>query len=72
MNKTQNDNLVKMLNQIVSNNMHHDNAAEVAANHVRRFWARSMKRCIIAHSKDQVHGLIPDAKRAVELLAGDD
>ncbi|PCM44195.1 formate dehydrogenase subunit delta [Marinobacter sp. ANT_B65] len=45
------NNLIKMLDQIIANNLHHgddDKVAGVAADHLHKFWARSMKQQIIA------------------------
>jgi hypothetical protein len=58
-----------MLNQIVNNNLHDDNVAQIAANHMKRFWALSMKQKIINHVGNNHEGLEPQAKKAVELLA---
>ncbi|OEY66030.1 formate dehydrogenase subunit delta [Marinobacter sp. X15-166B] len=44
-------NLIKMLEQIIANNLHHgddDRVAAVAADHLHKFWARSMKQQILA------------------------
>ncbi len=64
-------NLIKMLNQIVNNNLHHDNVAEITANHMKRFWALSMKKNIIQYVNEKGHDLEPKAKQAVKLLARD-
>ena len=47
MSDQQLNNLIKMLEQIVANNLHHGDDQQVAAvvaNHLHSFWARSMKR----------------------------
>ena len=46
-------NLIKMLEQIIANNLHHGSAAQVAAvtaDHLHKFWARSMKQLIIDYA----------------------
>ena len=43
------DSLIRMVNQIAANNTHRgDTAAEYVHTHLKKFWARSMKRQIIA------------------------
>ncbi|RBW52009.1 formate dehydrogenase subunit delta [Marinobacter sp. F3R11] len=47
------NNLIKMLDQIIANNLHHgddDKVAGVAADHMRKFWARSMKQQIVDYA----------------------
>ena len=61
--------LIKMLNQIVNNNLHHDNVAQVTADHIKRFWALPMKLSIINYVGKDGQGLEPKAKQAVQLLA---
>jgi len=46
MSSSQIDNLISMLNQIANNNNYKktdEETAMIVANHVKRFWARSMK-----------------------------
>jgi len=56
-------NLIKMLDQIIANNLHHgddDKVTDVAADHLHKSWARSMKQLIIAHadqSPEELSGL---------------
>lgn len=48
-------NLIKMANQISVHNLHHgdeDAAADAVANHIRKFWARSMKDQLRAYAKE--------------------
>ncbi len=63
--------LIKMINQIAANNLHHGDieaAASLVANHVRKFWARPMKQQIIAYYHRDGSALCATARRAVELL----
>lgn len=50
MSDQQLNNLIKMLDQIIANNLHHGDdgkVTDVAADHLHKFWARSMKLKII-------------------------
>lgn len=50
MSDQQLNNLIKMLDQIIANNLHHgdeNKVTDVAADHLHKFWARSMKQQII-------------------------
>ena len=65
--------LVKMLNQIATNNPcagDTDKAAEVVAGHVQKFWAKSMKASIIGYVHDGGEGLNAVAESAVRQLQG--
>ncbi|TQV67784.1 formate dehydrogenase subunit delta [Exilibacterium tricleocarpae] len=69
------DHLIRMLNQISANHQHRDDdeaAAQAVANHVGKFWARSMKEKIIGCSAAEKAQLSPIALRSVALLEGDD
>tara|TARA_R110000772_G_scaffold73551_1_gene160845 strand:+ start:248 stop:466 length:219 start_codon:yes stop_codon:yes gene_type:complete len=47
------NNLIKMLDQIIANNLHHgddEKVTDIAADHLNKFWARSMKQQIIAYA----------------------
>lgn len=70
MSHNQLDSLIRMINQIAANNgaYQSDDAAQRVANHVKRFWARSMKQLIIAHNRSGGDGLSPVARLAVEKL----
>ncbi|MBK1887310.1 MULTISPECIES: formate dehydrogenase subunit delta [Marinobacter] len=63
MSDQQLNNLIKMLDQIIANNLHYgddDKVTDVAADHLHKFWARSMKQLIIAHadqSPEELSGL---------------
>jgi len=63
--------LIKMINQISANNRHHGDdaqAAEQVATHLKKFWARSMKRQIIAYADTDGSELSPVSRLAVERL----
>ncbi|MBD3635537.1 MAG: formate dehydrogenase subunit delta [Methylophaga sp.] len=71
MSHKQLDTLIRMSNQIAANNSAypHDEAAERVANHIQRFWARSMKNLIIEHQQSAGDELSPIAREAVAILA---
>lgn len=63
--------LIKMANQIAANNTHiGDDAAEakMVADHLTKFWARSMKAQIIEYKETDGSELLPIASRAIEML----
>ena len=65
-------NLIKMINQISDNNLHHGDeveAAEVVATHIRKFWARSMKQQISAYATSDGAELNAVSRLAVERLS---
>ncbi len=64
--------LVKMVNQIAANIQHQQSpelAAEQVANHLRRFWARSMKQAIMEYSQQDGAELSPLAREAIAKLS---
>ncbi|MEH6577827.1 MAG: formate dehydrogenase subunit delta [Amphritea sp.] len=64
--------LIKMANQIASNNTHigdETEAAEMVANHLSKFWARSMKQQIIEYKESDGSELLPVASLAIGLMA---
>lgn len=66
------NNLIKMLDQIIANNRHHaddDKVTDVAADHLQKFWARSMKQQVIAYANDNPSELSGLARQTVEKLA---
>ncbi|KMQ72977.1 formate dehydrogenase subunit delta [Marinobacter subterrani] len=72
MSDQQLQNLIKMINQISINNLHHgdeDQAAEVVTTHIRKFWARSMKQQIIAYAESDGLELSSVSRLAVKRLA---
>ncbi|ARN75970.1 formate dehydrogenase subunit delta [Oceanicoccus sagamiensis] len=65
------DHLIKMINQIASNIAIGENdtvASEKVADHIRRFWAKSMKQQIISYVEQGGDQLQPAAIAAVRLL----
>lgn len=72
MSDQQLQNLIKMVNQISANNLHHgdeEQAAEVVATHLRKFWARSMKQQIIDYAESDGRELSTLSRLAVKRLA---
>lgn len=64
-------NLIKMIDQIIANNLHHgndDQVADVAAGHLQKFWARSMKQQVIAYANDNPLELSPLARSTIAKL----
>lgn len=71
MSDQQLNNLIKMLEQIIANNLHHGDDAQVAAvaaEHLHNFWARSMKQLIINCADQHPERLSTVAQQAVALL----
>lgn len=71
MSRQQLDSLIHMANQIADNNRHHggdDAAADKVATHLRKFWARSMKRQIVDYATQDGSQLTPIARLAVQRL----
>ncbi|ART63542.1 formate dehydrogenase subunit delta [Kushneria marisflavi] len=63
--------LIRMVNQISLNNRHHasdEAAAEQIAGHLKKFWARDMKRQIIKYAETDGSELDPLSKLAVARL----
>jgi len=61
-------NLIKMVNQISANNLHHGDehqAATVVAGHLKKFWARSMKEQLVAYAAEDGEQLSPVSRLAV-------
>lgn len=72
MSDQQLNNLIKMLEQIVANNLHHGDdqqVAVVAADHLQSFWARSMKQQIIEFAQNNPNQLSSAAQLSVLRLA---
>lgn len=64
-------NLVKMLEQIIANNLHHgndDQVAAVATDHLHKFWARSMKQQIFSYADENPTKLSAVAQLAIARL----
>ncbi|MBS3804536.1 MAG: formate dehydrogenase subunit delta [Oleiphilaceae bacterium] len=71
MSDQQLQNLIKMINQISANNLHHGDesqAADVVAGHLKKFWARSMKEQLIAYADEDGGDLAPVSRLAVQKL----
>ncbi|WP_298451215.1 formate dehydrogenase subunit delta [Marinobacter sediminicola] len=71
MSDQQLNNLIKMLDQIIANNLHHgddEKVTDVAADHLQKFWARSMKQQIIAYANQRPDELSILAKLTVDKL----
>lgn len=74
MTHSQLDSLIHMANQIAVNHRHHgsdDQAAAEVASHLRKFWARSMKRQIVDYLHADGSQLDPVARLAIERLAAE-
>lgn len=63
--------LVKMVNQIANNNSHQteEESVDLILNHLKKFWALSMKKQIIEYAKQDENELTPLAQKAVLELA---
>ncbi|WP_328187819.1 formate dehydrogenase subunit delta [Marinobacter sp. OP 3.4] len=71
MSDQQLQNLIRMINQISDNNLHHGDegeAAEVVATHIKKFWARSMKQKIIDYAESDGTELSTVSRLAVKRL----
>ncbi len=64
------DHLVRMANQIAANFRFHDDAIERTADHLRRFWAPSMKRQLAAWAEAGDADLDEVAREAGRRLGG--
>ena len=60
--------LVKMANQIADNFSWHDDAVERTAEHLRRFWAPSMRASLVDFEAAGGNGLNEAARAAVRRL----
>jgi len=61
--------LVKMANQIADNLSFHDDSVERIADHLRRFWAPSMRQKLAEHIAAGGAGLKPEVAAAMARLA---
>ena len=61
--------LIVMANQIADNFSFHDDAVERTADHLRRFWAPSMRERIAEHARGGGDGLNATARAAVASLS---
>jgi formate dehydrogenase subunit delta len=57
-----------MANQIADNFSFHEDSVERVADHLRRFWAPSMREQLIAFQQAGGAGLKPDVNAALERL----
>lgn len=72
MSNAQLNHLIHMANQIADNNTHHDHeddAVEMVASHLKKFWARAMKQQIVQYANNDGSELNRVAKKAVSQLA---
>ncbi len=71
MSDQQLNNLIKMIDQIIANNLHHgdnDRVTDIAVDHLQKFWARSMKQQIIEYANSEPEQLSPLARATIEKL----
>lgn len=71
MSDLQLNNLIKMLEQIIANNLHHGSDQQivaVATDHLHKFWARSMKQIIINYANENPDTLSALARMTVAQL----
>jgi len=71
MSSSQIKSLVSMLNQIADNNNYKktdEETAKVVAEHVKKFWARSMKKNILQYANSDGSALSPIIKLALTKL----
>lgn len=73
MSDQQLNNLIKMIDQIIANNLHQGDAnrvTDIAAGHLHTFWARSMKQQIIEYANTEQGQLSPLARATIKKLEG--
>jgi formate dehydrogenase subunit delta len=63
------DQLIKMANQIAANFRFHDDPVTPLADHLRRFWAPSMRRMLQQHIEQGGAGLDDEVLEAAKRLA---
>ena len=64
MTDTELGNLVRMANQIADNFSFHADAEDRVVDHLRRFWAPSMRQRLLTHARACGEGLEPVVTRA--------
>lgn len=64
------ESLVKMANQIADNFSFHEDAVDRTADHLRRFWAPSMRERLLEAVRDGEVQLKPVAENAIRQTAG--
>jgi formate dehydrogenase subunit delta len=62
------EHLVKMANQIAANFRYHDDGVERIADHLKRFWAPSMKRQLLELAASANAGLDERVREAARRL----
>jgi formate dehydrogenase subunit delta len=62
--------LTKMANQIAENFAFHDDAVARTVDHLRRFWAPSMRKQLIEHARQEGNSLNSAVRAAVGDLDG--
>ncbi len=63
--------LIKMINQIGANNLHHDSedeAADMVAKHLKKFWAPSMRSQLLEYAAADGEGLSGISRMALRKL----
>jgi formate dehydrogenase subunit delta len=66
------DTLVKMANQIARNFAFHDDAVDRTADHLRRFWAPSMRDNLRDYVANGGEGVCAEVKQSLQRLDADD
>ena len=64
------ENLVKMANQIADNFSFHEDAVDRIADHLKRFWAPSMREALSADCAAGGGDLNPGVREALDKLGG--
>jgi formate dehydrogenase subunit delta len=67
----ENEQLVKMLNQIADNFSFHEDAVDRIEDHLKRFWAPSMRKKLIEFDTRRGADLRPSARQALQRLKSD-
>lgn len=62
------DQMIKMANQIAANFAYHDDQVARTADHIRRFWAPSMRSKIMAYLENGGDRLSKPAAEALRML----
>lgn len=71
MSDQQLNSLIKMIDQIIANNRHHgddDKVTDVAADHLHKFWARSMKALVIEYARENPSELPELSRQTISKL----
>ena len=62
------DHMIKMANQIADNFAYYDDQVALTADHIKRFWAPSMRQKMNEHLQAGGEGLSEPAKQALRSL----